>query len=157
MIVESSTLLSEFPLLMAHDAATSYLSLSGELAWWTAAQPRGGFGTLLDCGARALDVRTRIGRSGRVIMHHGPIEVDTDLSVALSDTIKWYESHMVKEVVVLYISHEGDPVSKVIKETESVFRNANISFFANCEEMKTLTVEKAVSLGGIIGLFNCVE
>jgi hypothetical protein len=100
------TLLSDWPMLLAHDAGTTYLAGSAtavSVVAWTKTQPDGGFATLLDCGARALDVRTALDQDGRVVMHHGPVKISVALEPALGEVTAWAAA--ANETVLLYLSH----------------------------------------------------
>lgn len=55
--VPNDYLLQEWPMIMAHDAATTYLDGNSEEILFAKTQPSGGFKKLLDCGARSLDIR----------------------------------------------------------------------------------------------------
>ena len=53
----STTPINEWPMIMAHDAATTYLKggLLHQIYDWTKTQPDGGATGLLNCGARSFD------------------------------------------------------------------------------------------------------
>jgi hypothetical protein len=54
-----TTPLNEWPMIMTHDAATTYLKGGGihQINNWTKTQPDGGPAGQLNCGARAFDWR----------------------------------------------------------------------------------------------------
>jgi hypothetical protein len=54
-----TTPLNEWPMIMAHDAATTYLEING-VNKWAKTQADGGPKALLDCGTRAFDWRPQV-------------------------------------------------------------------------------------------------
>lgn len=50
-------LFREWPMIMAHDAATTYLLGNSVEVRFARTQPTGGIRKLLDCGTRAFDIR----------------------------------------------------------------------------------------------------
>ena len=85
----STTPLTQWPMIFAHDAATSYLpgGLLHQINDWTKTQPSGGFKKMLECGARAFDVRPyrASNTSDTITFHHGPIHVNKDFAEVLID------------------------------------------------------------------------
>jgi hypothetical protein len=108
--IPPETRLSRVPFLMAHDAATTYrpqYSLLGRLLpTQVQTQPEGGFAALLDCGARALDVRPCYTHEGQLYMHHGPAAIKRRLEDALREVVAWAGRHR-EELVLVYLSHCG--------------------------------------------------
>ena len=51
------TQLNEWPMIMAHDAATTYLPSTTEVNRFAKTQSDGGFASMLNCGVRAFDLR----------------------------------------------------------------------------------------------------
>eukprot|EP00924_Labyrinthula_sp_SR-Ha-C_P009072 snap_masked-scaffold_2-processed-gene-11.20-mRNA-1 protein AED:1.00 eAED:1.00 QI:0/0/0/0/1/1/2/0/357 len=99
---------SEFPMVMAHDAATTYLesSLANDFA---KTQQSGGLAKLFDCGARAFDLRPGPKVNGQIVAHHGPVTVHRsivhmidDLLVKLS-TVKNLKRHPLKNFILLAV------------------------------------------------------
>ena len=84
-----TTLLNEWPMLMAHDAATTYISQGSvdPLDSWTKTQPDGGLAGLFGCGARAFDWRPILLKNGTLAMHHSWVEVDFPLEGAIDDLL----------------------------------------------------------------------
>ncbi len=121
------TLVREWPMLLAHDAGTTYLESSAaavSVTAWTKTQPDGGFAGLLDCGARALDVRTALDQDGRVIMHHGPVKINVALEPALAEVTAWAAA--ANETVLIYLSHfvGGEPT---VAATRALLRRLGTS------------------------------
>jgi hypothetical protein len=126
----ATTPVNEWPLVMAHDAATTYSSpgVVDNLAVIT--QPQGGFQKLLDCGARALDLRVKYGvyassllnkipkwlqpihiNTKMLMFHHGVIDIPKPVSAGLNDVVEWASKHQngALDMVFLLSSHcEGD-------------------------------------------------
>ena len=82
------TTINQWPMIAAHDAATSYLG-PGLINQWAKTQPSGGISAMLDCGARFFDWRPKLKSDGSLIMHHGPINVDYQMSKVLDELILW--------------------------------------------------------------------
>ena len=85
----TTTRMNEWPMIMAHDAATTYLPSTGLVNPWTKTQPDGGTAGLLNCGARAFDWRPSLQADGSLVMHHGSITVKYDMSKAIDEMITW--------------------------------------------------------------------
>ena len=79
----NTTLLGSWPMIHAHDAATTYLS-TGIVDEWAKTQQDGGVASLFGCGARALDWRPSL-KDGVLQMHHGDIDIEYAMSDALDD------------------------------------------------------------------------
>ena len=86
----ATTNVNEWPIIMAHDAATSYLKggLLHQINNWAKTQQDGGPLGMLECGARAFDWRPKL-KKGSLIMHHGSIDVNLPMGSALDDMVKW--------------------------------------------------------------------
>ena len=63
-------------MVMAHDAATSYLKggFFHQINDWAKTQGDGGFTAMLNCGSRAFDVRPKMTSDG-IHFHHGKIDI----------------------------------------------------------------------------------
>jgi len=91
---------------MAHDAGTGYLKGQSLTNDWFKTQ-NGNLSQQLDCGARSLDIRPSY-QNGSIHMHHGIVEINTNLSTGLDDVESWCLKNK-GELVLLYInSCEGD-------------------------------------------------
>ena len=90
----ATTLLNRWPMIMAHDAATTYLvenPVDYTVYAWTVTQPpQKGTSGMLDCGARAFDWRPQVdARTGDINMHHGGVEVHHKMHDALTEAVSW--------------------------------------------------------------------
>ena len=131
-------LLTQYPLLMAHDAATCYAGYSsgtlsglGCYQWKTqafkastpfmgkAGSSPSGFTSLLNCGARALDLRLTKGGAcaghgiGQICMHHSMLEIrDQTFESELSTVVRWAAANP-RELVLLKLvpDNEGAPAA----------------------------------------------
>jgi len=149
----SSMLLNRWPMLMTHDAGTSYVS--GEtcsymhmLNNYMITQKQGPFSSQLDCGARALDLRPYV-EKGHLRMHHGPLEVAHDLADALSDIKGWVSQHP-GELVLVYTSHfdgwsDADRAS-CRNMTSAAMADVGIPQL-DCGKLASMTVEDAMNQG----------
>ncbi len=103
-----TTPLDAWPMLMAHDAATTYLEQHAidPVASWTKTQPDGGLAGLFGCGARAFDWRPMLLRNGSLAMHHGPVVVNYPLEGAIDDLLAALrgENNTAENLVVLGVT-----------------------------------------------------
>eukprot|EP01013_Petalomonas_cantuscygni_P042227 TRINITY_DN75964_c0_g1_i1.p1 TRINITY_DN75964_c0_g1~~TRINITY_DN75964_c0_g1_i1.p1 ORF type:complete len:351 (-),score=57.26 TRINITY_DN75964_c0_g1_i1:241-1293(-) len=96
---------TRFPFLMAHDAATAYLTGDNPIYLFTRTQT-GNFTTLLDAGVRAFDMRPRL-HEGRVLMHHGAITIHVTYQSLLAEISRWATAapSTAASLVIVYVSH----------------------------------------------------
>ena len=105
----ATTTLNEWPMIMAHDAATTYFpgGLLHPIYNWGKTQADGGAAGLLASGARALDWRPNLLGDGTVGMHHGPLNISHKMADSLDEMVAWAGHHGANdtaELVVLAIS-----------------------------------------------------
>lgn len=154
--------LNQWPMLSAHDAATTYAHertctphhMANNYA---VTQARGGFDELLDCGARALDVRPYL-HEANLSMHHGALEIKEYFQNALMDVVTWANLHK-GTFVLLQISHYGgytDELKEQCKpKAKEVMTNLGIKF-VDCSagesgELAGLTLGGAIQKGLLAG------
>ncbi len=156
-------LLRNAALITAHDAGTTYLAeppawdiAKREIVAFAKTQPDGGFGGLFDCGARALDIRTKVDRrSGKVVLHHGEVEVNTTLDHSLDDVAAWSANHP-RELVLLYFSHFAD--SEAYRLTKETLQVRKITLYKKeTIDFNNLTYAEALAHGPVVAVFNSVE
>eukprot|EP00514_Thraustochytrium_sp_LLF1b_P002605 CAMPEP_0184523948 /NCGR_PEP_ID=MMETSP0198_2-20121128/9203_1 /TAXON_ID=1112570 /ORGANISM="Thraustochytrium sp., Strain LLF1b" /LENGTH=318 /DNA_ID=CAMNT_0026915107 /DNA_START=34 /DNA_END=990 /DNA_ORIENTATION=+ len=157
----NDSLLREMALIMAHDAGTTYLPkaqgvMEAQMTRWARTQPQGGFGKLLECGARALDIRTKLDHEGRVIMHHGFVPLPTLLEEALAEAQAWSRDHP-QEFMLLYFSHFAAPEAKTRERTFAVLKAAGIQLEENCDKIYSLTEADLAKTGQILAISECVD
>jgi len=156
------TPLAEWPMIMAHDSATTYLE-AGLLNRWGKTQPSGGFTRLLDCGARAFDFRPGPvdNDTGRVLAHHARYLVHHEVSAMLDELVHWVAGHAdgADDLVVLGITDfrtEG-----VKSSVQAMLRARGIPYYEDCALLKGLTVAEAMQKAGLPGgghvlaIFDC--
>merc|ERR1719506_431937 len=86
------TALNAWPMLFAHDAATGYLAEETLVTWWARTQQPSerAFTSLLDCGARALDLRVHVlAQSTQLVFQHGRVVIDHTVQAALQEVVAW--------------------------------------------------------------------
>lgn len=140
----ASTPLNEWPMIMAHDAATTYLHEGSGIAQWAKTQVDGGTASLLSCGARAFDWRPKLLENGSLVMHHGGVQISYDMRTAVQDIILWLQKNgtSMQDMVVLGITDcvGGDnctqAVARLLKELE-------VPFITDCSVLNNLTVSQA--------------
>ena len=157
----STTPVNEWPIIMAHDAATTYLEggLLHQINNWAKTQQDGGPSGLLNCGARSFDWRPLMDK-GSLVMHHGSIKVNHAMSDALNDMVKWASAHpSVEDTVFLMITDcSGDGCDDAVA---SALSSRNITYINDCSELKNLMVAdahqrgKLPSGGSILAIHDC--
>ena len=134
-------------MVAAHDAATSYLK-PGLVNQWAKTQSSGGISAMLNCGARFFDWRPKLKSDGSLIMHHGPINVDYQMSKVLNELTLWLRNRTdspEKNFVVLGITDcDGGPAC--MRATRNELEHHNITFLSDCAMLSNLTVASAMSL-----------
>ena len=142
------TMLYEWPMLAAHDAGTGYLDSSwydSAIINWAKTQTVGLDGQL-DCGARALDLRTMVD-DGKLVMYHGDITTETTAATAVGDVVSWVASN-VDELVILYLMYDDDDAKT---ETVTLFSSLSIAYIDDCDELVGLTVDGALKKSKLPG------
>ncbi|CAK0881292.1 unnamed protein product [Prorocentrum cordatum] len=96
-------------MLMAHDAATTYAK-DGTCHrfhqlnnYAVTHRPAGTLATLLDCGARAIDLRPFM-QGDTLVLHHGDVTFHTPMAQALDDLVDWANANP-GELVLVMSSH----------------------------------------------------
>lgn len=146
----TSTVLNEWPMIMSHDAATTYLEKKNILNRWAKTQPDGGTATLLDCGARAFDWRPKLLKNGTLVMHHGGVQVNYEMRTALEEMIKWLSANgtQVEDLVVLGVT-DCDGGDACMQAVETLLKQLGVEFVANCSTLKGMTVQQAAKLSAL--------
>lgn len=162
--------LNQWPMLMAHDAATAYAhgdtcSPHTPVNNWAVTQARGGWTRLLGCGARAFDLRPYLKKNGDLVMHHGSVVFDSAMKEAVEDVLNWAKE---KEDTFVYImtghpATEGGDFHSCIKKTESVMSELGVKKL-DCDAIGGMSLGKAMDLGKLSSggsvlwsWNNCVE
>ena len=150
------TKMCEMPILMAHDAATTYLkhgtlvristtipSLTPSnihnmtitqqhpIDQWTKTQQDGGVKGILDCGARSLDMRAKL-KDGKLISHHGVVDVDYAMSDVLNELLSWLDAHETspENLVLMNVANcDGDGCFDAL---DALFASKNITRITDC-------------------------
>ena len=164
----STTPLNQWPMIMAHDAATTYLDakdpINYEIYRWTITQPPlAGTSGLLNCGVRGFDWRPKIDeKTGNINMHHGPIEVKHSMQAAMSELVDWAANRTTpSDLIWLGVTDcEGDNCTGRVQE---LFDNMGIRYITDCSALNGLTVADAMKLaalpngGHVLATFDCWE
>lgn len=145
-------LLNEYAMISTHDAITGEINEKRDhiVARWTQTQ----HGTIIDqlnCGARALDFRPYLNSDNKIYGHHGPIVIYKLMSEIINEILLWTKKHS-KELVILQFSHCVDArfnnnyySSDCEENVLSFLKDHNIHTITDCNELDTLTIEKALS------------
>ena len=168
----SVTPLNEWPMLQAHDAATTYLK-SGLINRWAKTQQNGGISGMLNCAARAFDWRPTLTKDRKLLMHHGPDVINHPMSSALDELVAWSMAQPQKnspdDLVILGITDCTDSFSggaACLEAVSNLLIEKNIKYVnSSCTALKGWSVQDAVDFGQppkghgapIIATFGCWE
>ena len=160
----ATTLLNEWPIIMAHDAATTYLEggFLHQINDWTKTQPDGGPIGLLNCGARAFDWRP-LSKDGKLMMHHGSQEVDYPMILSLRAMEAWsaHSGRNESDLVVLGITDCNGFNCTAMAMQLLDHRNITYIHPDQCGELEGMTVSQAFEKarlpngGAILAIFDC--
>lgn len=158
---QGQLLLRYFPMVMSHDAATSYLdSKLNVIESYTQTQAPGTLASQLDCGARAFDYRPYLGKDGELIAHHGSVKVNASMRDSVEGIVDWLKADVPGrsgELVVLYTSHcesDGDKDSQAQRCTDAtaqLLQDMGVAALSDCAPLENLTVEGAKQMGRVEG------
>ena len=153
-----SGILRETPMLMAHDAATGYLNttiVTKVVYDWTKTQTTT-FAGQLDCGVRAFDLRPAT-KDGKVIMHHGSVDVDYPLETALLEVINWAGNNPGELVLPIITSCKGDGCQSNVTSLVSKLKIpvGSCSSLAHRTYEKTVPEAKMSNGGSVMVFFGC--
>lgn len=159
----ASTVLNEWPMIMVHDAATTYLQggLLHQINDWAKTQPDGGAQGELNCGARGFDWRPSLQSDGTMKMHHGSVTIDHEMGSSLDEMVAWAAANgtAAADLVVLGITDcDG---SGCAAAAQALLAARNITYVTECAELKGLTVGAAFAKaalpggGAILATFDC--
>ena len=143
---------NQHAMIMAHDAATTYLEggILHQINNWAKTQADGGFTGMLNCGARAFDFRAKLD-GGKLIFHHGSITVSHAVEDALGEIVAWADANAkaAEEIVLVHaFTCDGDGCDAALA---SAFAARNITFITDCAELSGLTLQSAATRAKLPG------
>jgi len=154
----SKTPLNQWPMIMSHDAATSYFTgktcegVATAESDWVVTQSPGSWLSQLNCGARAFDLRL-LSKNSRLISHHGAVDINVGVAHLLSEVKAWQVQNP-NELVLVYGSHcSGEKCPEMFME---VLAAAGIPLL-KCSEIEQLTLGSALEIGSILAVDGCVK
>ena len=160
----NTTTLDRWPMIMAHDAATTYLK-GGALNvvdTWAKTQQDGGAAGLLLCGARAFDWRPALLSNGTVIMHHGGVHIDHTMASALDEMVRFAGTHTLPEDLIFLGITGIEGGDKATLAVQSLLKARGIQWAPSCDSLKGMTVAQAATKyrlpgggGAILAAFGC--
>ena len=162
----STTFLNQWPMIMAHDAATTYLT-PGIINNWAKTQPSGGMFGLLACGARAFDWRPTLAADGTVYMHHSAVVIKVPMAQAMDDLVRWANqnnSTSPHDLIVLSVvdcTLENKASGNCVQAVEQLLAARNITIVSR-SDLQTMTAQQAtqrakhVGGGAVLACVNCV-
>ena len=150
-----STLINKWPMLMAHDAATTFLEegLLHPIGNWAKTQPSGGLPRLLECGARIFDWRPMLLLNGTVAMHHGFDIILASMDSAVDGMLAWAEvqNATAENLSILGLSdctcEDKSTPCQCWPEVLKLLESKKIPHIASSELQKGLTVAEVVKIG----------
>jgi hypothetical protein len=143
---KASVPFNQFPFLMTHDSATGYLG-GGAVNWWAKTQTVG-FGGQAECGARAFDVRPKVGNNGSLIMHHADITVDKELVFAVSELVGFANANP-GELIIIYVSHcDGEGC---MGKSQTAISGEGIPICTDGNKLKGATYGSVLEMGKLKG------
>ena len=160
----NTTVLNEWPMIMVHDAATTYLReghlLNRTVLDWTITQPPVGTAGELNCGARGFDWRPTLQAGGKVVMHHGSVTIDYPMEDAIDEIIDWCANNTQPEdLVVLGVTDcSGSGCAAAVQK---LLASRSIKWVTDCTDLKGLTVAAARAKyelpggGFMMAIFDC--
>lgn len=148
--------LSSFAMVMAHDAASGYLSthfgIKNEIYDWTKTQT---FPTLknardlLECGGRAFDWRPKLTKDNKLIAHHGDVNIDHDFKDSIAEFTSFLSDNP-DEFAVLTVwdcETESGAASTCDAEVSSQLSDLKLIPVTSCDDLLHITVGEAKKLG----------
>jgi len=141
------TSINQWPMIMAHDAATTYLEDGGIINPWAKTQQSGGTTGMLNCGARAFDWRPSLQTDGSLIMHHSSILVKHNMSGAVDEIVEWVglNHNGARDLVILGIT-DCDGGSACNTAVEKLLGTHNITI-VTVADLASMTAQDAVERG----------
>jgi len=115
---------NEYELIGAHDAATALLSippntrLSEVVDIYAQTQANGTLYDLVNCGARALDLRLKRTDARTIKFHHGNVTISYNVSDAVLDVVKFLKQNP-DEFIVLYWKCNDEACYEILNQTLS--------------------------------------
>eukprot|EP00040_Diaphanoeca_grandis_P043906 m.10688 g.10688 ORF g.10688 m.10688 type:complete len:339 (+) comp8438_c0_seq1:171-1187(+) len=143
--VDSNTLITRAPMIMAHDSATGYLG-KGLVNGWAKTQSDG-LVSQLECGARALDSRP-MSKNGKLIWHHGGVSVNYMFETSVQDISNWLHQNPTELVLMVISDCEGDGCADNVT---TALHAANVTSITKCTDLATMTLGRAKDIGALAG------
>lgn len=149
--------LSRWPMIMTHDAATGYLpsGILHPINNWYVAQPsdeKSAITKQLNCGARAIDWRSRVDEStgGIVEGTHATMSVKHKLSDSLAEIVAWANAHPDDEDLVVFSVARCLGWSNCTDLTRRAVQQAGLAIVP-CQTLASLTMGQALDTGRLPG------
>jgi len=157
---------NEYEIIMAHDAATAMLSLqptahgSEILNPYAQTQANGTLYDVINCGARALDLRVNR-TNAEIKFHHGGVKIAYNVSDAILDVVKFLKQNQ-EELIVLYWTCNDELCYEVLNQTLSQLNipllYGNCTGLANLDVSEVRRVSEVNTGGSLLSLEeDCIE
>jgi len=135
---------NEYEIIMAHDAATAMLSLlptahgSEILNPYAQTQANGTLYDVVNCGARALDLRVNR-TNAEIKFHHGGVKIAYNVSDAILDVVKFLKQNP-EELIVMYWKCNDELCYEVLNQT--LFELNLPLLYLNCTGLANLDLSE---------------
>ena len=147
----SKTPMNEWPMIQAHDAATTYLK-PGLINRWAKTQQSGGISGMLECGARSFDWRPHLSKDGSLVMHHSFDIIQHSMSDAMDEVLKWSMERPLNKsaddfvVLGIFDCTSDEKGGDCLEAVSKLFAKKNITYIGDCSSVawNKLTVSNAI-------------
>jgi hypothetical protein len=150
-VPNTSVPLNEWPMIMAHDAATTYLEggLLHQINNWAKTQADGGMHGELVCGARAFDWRPKIADDGSVVMHHGAVTISHKMDNSLAELTAWAASNGTSANDLVFLGITDCDGSGCAEAVQRLLTQHNITYLTDCSRLHGMSAQQAFELGAL--------
>ena len=160
----TSTLLSEIPMVLSHNAATSYMPMGNifgseyyQTSLFSKNQLVGTFSDQLNCGVRALDLELFYDGEN-VGFRHGSIHIqEINFQDGLDNILSWSNNNPDELVLLVMDCPPSDEICNNTRVTD-IFNDKNITFVSICTKLDNMTVQEALTQGPELAVSDqCIE
>ncbi len=153
----TSMLLSEMPMVLSHNAATSYMPMGNvfgnvymQSSLYAKNQLVGTFSDQLNCGARALDLELFYD-GDTVGFAHGPVRIqEINFQDGLDNILSWSKKNPDELVLLMMDCPAGTELCS--SRVTDILKDKNITFISNCTLVDTMTVQEALAQGPVLAV-----
>jgi len=158
---------NEYEVIMAHDAATAMLSLqpttqqSEIVNPYAQTQANGTLYDVVNCGARALDLRLIRTNAATIKFHHGPVQIAYNVSDAVLDVVKFLKQNPEEFIVLLWTCNDEvcyEVLNQTLSELNLPLLYGNCTGLANLNVSEVRRLSEVNTGGSLLSLKeDCIE